>query len=125
MEEAASPPSLKHTKLLSAELNGKLLRNCNWNALLVEAVRAAKARAKSPDELRTLIIVPFLTNKKEKEGYKFLPDIGLSVQGQDANAAWKASYHIAKQLGLAIKAEFFWRHKGDAAHPGETGVLIG
>jgi hypothetical protein len=120
--DPASPPDLKHAKLISAELNGVEVQP-RWNTLLIEAVRLAELKAKSEEELRQLIVVPFRRGKKEDEGYKHLLDIDLSVQGQDAVSAWRAAYHIAKRLGVSIKAEFVWRHKPDAAFPGQSGVM--
>jgi hypothetical protein len=121
--EGATPPNLTHAKILSARLDGKELRNPTWNGMLSEAVTLAKARARTDDELRRLILVNFVKGKKEDEGYHFLPAIGLSVQGQDANLAWNGAHHIAKQLGIAIEAEFVWRVKDGAAFPGVTGRL--
>lgn len=121
--DAISPPDLTHTKLLSAKLNGAYLREENWNQLLVEAIRLAKTHASTNDELRRLIPVNFMIGKKNNDGYRFYSDIGLSVQGQQANTAWKGAYHIARQLGISIEAEFQWRVKDGAAHPGVTGRL--
>jgi hypothetical protein len=121
--DAVSAPDLKHTKLLSAKLNGASIREVKWNQLLVEAIRLAKRHANTNDELRRLIPVNFVTGKRETDGYRFYSDIGLSVQGQEANAAWKGAYHIARQLGISIEAEFQWREKEGAAHPGVTGRL--
>ena len=120
-----SPPSLTHTKVLAVEFSGGLLLHgqANWNGLLNAAVREAKARAKSANELKQLIIVPFVDGQKTKEGYRFLSDVGISVQGQDANGAWKAAYHIAERLSLALTVTFVWREKEGAAFPGVTGRL--
>jgi hypothetical protein len=121
--DASSPPELKHAKLLSAKLNGRALKEAKWNGLLVEAIRLAKAGARTDDELRRLVPVNFVLKRKEDEGYRFFADIGMSVQGQDANSAWKGAYHIAQQLGIDIEAEFQWRAKDRAAYPGVTGRL--
>jgi hypothetical protein len=120
---AKSPPSLTHTKLLSASLGGKQIPDPKWNLFLVEAIKLAKAKARTADELRRLILVNFAQGKKEEDGYHFYPELGLSVQGQDANYAWKGAYHIANQLAIPIEAEFQWRMKDDAAFPGVTGRL--
>ena len=120
---ANSPPNLTHTKVLSVKLNGKQLREARWNALLLEAIRLAKAKARTNDELRRLVPVNFVHGKKEDDGYHFVADLDLSVQGQDANSAWKGACHIARQLATPIEAEFMWRAKDGAAYPGVTGRL--
>ncbi len=118
-----SPPSLTHTKVLAIEFRGRPMdhRHANWNGLLDEAVRVAKSGAKSAGDLKQLVIVPFVEGKKEDEGYRYLTDVGISVQGQDANGAWRAACHIAQKMGLALTATFVWREKEAAAFPGVTG----
>jgi hypothetical protein len=88
---------------------------------LDEAIRAAKKRAKSDDDLKRLILVNTAVGKKEDEGYRYLSDAHISVQGQDSNAAWKAVFYIAKQLGIPFEVIFTWRAKEGAAFPGVTG----
>lgn len=118
-----TPPDLTHTKVLAIEFDGKPLARgeANWNGLLNAAIREARAKAKSSADLRKLVIVNFVEGQKSDEGYRFLPDIGLSVQGQDANGAWRGACHVAQRLGLKLKATFLWRDKEGAAFPGVTG----
>jgi hypothetical protein len=122
----AMPPDLKHTKVLSVVLCGKELgrTESNWNALLNASIREAMARLKTIADVKRLVIVNSVAGRKEDEGYRYLPDVGLSVQGQDANAAWKATFHIVKQLGCAADVLFAWRSKEDAAFPGGTGRFV-
>jgi hypothetical protein len=93
----------------------------NWNGLLNAAIREAKSSTKSPIEFRKLIVVNLVDGQKNDEGYRHLPDLKMSVQGQDANGAWKAACHIAQQLGRELTATFVWREKEGAAFPGVTG----
>jgi hypothetical protein len=118
-------PSLTHTKVLSVEFNRvKFARaETTWNSLLNEAIRFARKSTKSDDEFKRLVTVNWCKGKKEDEGYRYLPDVNLSVQGQDANAAWRSALHIAKQSGCPIEVVFTWRMKEGAAHPGVTGKL--
>jgi hypothetical protein len=95
----------------------------NWNGLLNAAVRKAKALSKAKGELKPLIIIPYTEGEKTDEDYRFLADVGISIQGQDANAAWKAGRHISRKLGLPLNVTFVWREKEGAAFPGITGRL--
>ena len=88
---------------------------------MIAAIRAAKERAKSPSELEQLIIVPHLNKPWQDEGFRYYSDLGISVQGQDANGAWRAACHIAQNLGLPLTVTFVWREKEGAAFPGITG----
>jgi hypothetical protein len=118
-----SPPPLRWTKVLGIEFCGQPIEHgqANWNGLLNAAVRMAKGRAKSDDELKQLVIIPFVLGQKTIDGYRYLSDAGISIQAQDANAAWKATCHIAQKLGLQLSVMFVWRDKEGAAFPGVTG----
>ncbi len=118
-----SPPNLTHTKVLSIEFCGQALerKQARWNGLLDAAVRVAKSRAKSATELKQFVTIPFIDGQKVDEGYRYLPDLGISVQGQDANGAWRAACHTAQKLGLALVVTFIWREKEGAAFSGITG----
>jgi hypothetical protein len=116
-------PNLTHTKLLSAEIGGKTLAKVDWNALLVEAVVQAAKKLNDAEELATLIIVKRVVGQKEDMGYRFIDAAGVSVQGQDANGAWKATAHIAKTLHMPVKVLFMWYDNEKAANPGQTGKL--
>ncbi len=121
----SAPPDLTHTKVLEIEFRGKSLEQGqkNWNGLLNAAVRAAKSAAKSTAEFKKLLVVNFVDGQKNDEGYRYLSDVGISVQGQDANGAWKGACHIAQQLGYPLTTTFVWREKDGAAFPGMTGRL--
>lgn len=120
-----TPPTLTHTKVLAVEVHGKPLDHSQvtWSGLLFAAIREAKARAKSVNEFKQLVLVNFVDGQKTDEGYRYLSDIGISVQGQDANASWKAACHIAQQLAFQLSVTFIWRQKEGAAFPGVTGQL--
>lgn len=120
-----TPPDLTHTKILGMTFCGKPLGRGmdNWNGLLNQAVREAKARAKSPAEFKQLMVVRHVEGDKHDEGFRPLTGTGVSVQGQDANGAWRAVSHIAQQLKCQVSVKFAWREKEGAAFPGVTGQL--
>lgn len=122
-----TPPNLTHTKLLSATFNGTKLSpaDTTWNSLLIEAIRVVKRKAPSNEQLNRLILVNYVVGKKEVDGYKYVEDIELSIQGQDANSAWRAIFHIARQYGCAFEVIFSWRPKEEAQFPGVTGRFAG
>ena len=121
----ASPPDLTHTKLLAAEFCGKSLDNnqVKWNGLFEAAVRAAKQHSKNAADLKRLVASPCVEGQKLDEGFRYIPDLGISIQGRDADGAWKAACHIAQKLGLPLTVTFVWREKDKAAHPGVTGRM--
>lgn len=122
----STPPDLTHTKVLGVMVNGEALGHGqdNWNGLLNAVVRRASAQAKSADAFKKLMAVNFVEGQKTDEGYRYLSDLGISIQGQDANGAWRGVAHMAQKLGLPVSVTFAWREKVGAAFPGVTGALI-
>jgi hypothetical protein len=110
-----TPPDLTHTKVLEIEFDGKPLERgeAHWNGLLNAVVRKAKAKANSTAELKKLVVVNFVAGEKTNEGFRFLSDVGVSVQGQDANGAWKAACHVAQQLGCQLNSPLTKSPPGD------------
>ena len=120
-----TPPDLTHAKILGVTFAGRQLGRGedNWNGLLNTAVREAIARAQSPSEFKQLMIVNHVKGEKRDEGYRPLAGADVSVQGQDANGAWRAACHIAQRLGCDLSVKFAWREKEGAAFPGVTGQM--
>lgn len=118
-----APPSLSFTTLRSVVFEGTrhVPSETYWNSILMAAVRAAAKKGLSPKQISDLIIVNHVEGEKQDGGYKFVAEAGVSVQGQDANAAWKAAYHLASALGLSIEVSFVWQENPKAAFPGQSG----
>jgi hypothetical protein len=116
-------PNLTHTKILGASIGGESIAKANWNLLLDEILRRGMKRVGTFEKLRQLCPVNMVKGRKEDEGYGFLPDINISVQGQDSNAACRTVVTAAQGLGLALDVSFMWRPKEGAAHPGERARL--
>jgi len=116
-------PNLTHTKVLDASLQGVPVAKANWNLLLDEMLRRAMKRLGTFDKLRQLCPVNMVKGRKEDEGYGYLSDIDVSVQGQDANGACRTVVTAAQGLGMAVDIGFMWRHKESAAYPGERARL--
>jgi hypothetical protein len=116
-------PNLTHTKVLSIELNGAECpkSETNWNRLLDDVINQAAKKLKDVTALKELLVVNHVIGKKEDQGYRYLATAGISVQGQDANSAWKAVAHIIKSMNFSCRVIFMWYDNDKAAHPGQTG----
>jgi hypothetical protein len=122
----AAPPNLAHTTVRSIELCGRILppNETYWNTLLIAALREAAKQGLNADDLKQLLIANAVVGRKEDEGYRYFKDLGLSIQGQDSNAAWRATYHLAHKLGMAIKVSFSWQENPKSSFPGTAAVLV-
>ena len=113
-------PDMMFTKVLDATIQGKMVTRPNWNRLLLTMVRLAHAHTRNFEELTRLFpTINLVRGQKVDQGYRYLSDIGVSVQGQPANSACTSVVMTAQQLGIALDIGFMWRDKEDAAHPGD------
>lgn len=120
---ADAPPDLTFTRPMSIELEGKSFDKGSlyWNPLLFELVRAAGLKGIKGDKLKEMLLCNYADGAgNAQQGYRFIKEAGLSVQGQAANPAWRTIYHLVKTLGLSLDVVFMWEDKPKAAHPGKT-----
>jgi hypothetical protein len=116
-----SHPNLQHTKVIRARFDGREARN--WNDLVTLAHRRAMEILRNVDRLKSCTQSNIVTGSKTENGFRYLPDIDLSIQYVDANQAWKNILFLAKQLRVSVHVTFAWRNKKGAAHPGMRGVI--
>ena len=85
--EAQDPPKLTFTKVVAASFNGKAVKHASWNRLLDTALNYAANDISNFERLQNIAAVNMVKGKKTKEGYRYLPEADLSVQGQKADQA--------------------------------------
>jgi len=121
----ASPPNLAYATLKSVVLNGKQFppAETHWNTLMVAAVHEAKKHLPT-QEVSNLVLCAHVVGKKEDNGYKYLRDVGISVQGQDANSAWKTTYNILKAIKVPVEVALVWQDNPKTVAGRTTGKLI-
>jgi plasmid stabilization system protein ParE len=116
-------PGLAFTRLLSAKIGGTHVKKTNWASLLLDMIAAVKAKGLSKERLVEELQIPAKATAYSKEGYKYYPELGLSVQGQAAQDAWKEVDRLAQKWAIPVEVEFQWRQNEKAQHPGRTGIL--
>ncbi len=116
--EFKSTQGLSFTKVLSAEVDHKKIGKANWAAILLGAVSSLKAKGLSGERLAETIQFPTKTACYEEEGFRYYPDLGISIQGQSAQKAWKEVSRIADKHGIAVQVTFQWRDNEKAQYPG-------
>jgi len=115
--------SLTHAKLLGAAFDGKELHRPKWNSLLDHVHIVARGRLGSFDAIQRISGAHLRPGRYEEDGFHYLPDADLSIQGVDSNFAWSHALRIARHMRVPIRARFEWRHKEGAARPGQTAIL--
>lgn len=114
------PPDLFHTRARGTFGSSRF---SNWNDLVRIAHIAAFKQAGSFEQLRNVTHAQVHKGERSDSGYKFVPEIGISLQGVDANHAWQHALRLAKYLKQPLRVAVEWRHNPKAAHPGAAGVL--
>ena len=113
-------PDMMFTKVLDATVGEEMVTRPNWNRLLLRMVKLANESAKNFDGLSRLFpTIQMVRGRKVDQGYRYLSDIKVSVQGQPANSACPAIVTTARKLGIALDIGFMWRDKEDAERPGD------
>ena len=116
-------PGLSFTRILSASVdNGKPVKG-TWAGLLIKVIGSVKAKGLSAENLVTELQIPARVGEYTMVGYKFYPELGISVQGQSAMDAWKEVSRLAQKFRIPVEVRFQWRDNDKAQHPGKIGVI--
>lgn len=118
-----SAPSLTFTKPMKATISGKLIQNPNWASILHVMIGEVKAKGYEGKQLANELSVPSKATSYEEEGFRYVPELGISVQGQSAADAWREVDRLAKKWKIPVNVDFVWRQNPKAQHPGKSGVL--
>jgi|SRR5579872_413038 len=123
--DPSGPIDLTYTKVTGAKVCGKSLprSQCYWNSIMLAAIHEAAKQLPAGREIGDLIVVNHVPGRKEVHGYKYQEDLGLSIQGQDSNYAWKAVVHLARETGITAEVDFVWYDNPKAFRPGASGQL--
>ncbi|ARZ20031.1 MULTISPECIES: T4SS efffector SepA family protein [Brucella] len=116
-------PGLAFTKPLAASINGKALHSPCWSALLLTMITQVKTKGLSGDKLVRELAIPAKVERYDEEGFKFRPDLGISVQGQSASDCWKEVERLSKKWAIPVSVKFWWKQNPKAQYPGKTGIL--
>ncbi|AZO47245.1 MAG: hypothetical protein EOS54_09705 [Mesorhizobium sp.] len=117
-------PGLAFTKPLKVTINSKNLPSPRWASILLTMIKHVRAKSKlDGDALVGALGVPAKAERFEDDGFKYHPDLGISVQGQSASDAWKEVDRLAKKWHIPVSVEFWWRQNSKAQYPGKTGIL--
>ena len=116
-------PGLSFTRILSASVGGGNPEKINWAGLLMKVIGAVKAKGLSDESLVTELQIPAKVSEYTMDGYKFQPELGISIQGQSAMDAWKEISRLAQKYHIRVEVRFQWRENEKAQHPGKVGVI--
>jgi hypothetical protein len=96
----------------------------NWNDLVQSAHIETLTKVGGFKALKEVTLANIEKGNHRRDcGFKYLPKIGISIQGVDSRRAWQCALHLAKSTGTTLRAKVTWRVNEKAEFPGETGVI--
>lgn len=116
-------PRLAFTRVLDATVNGEPIGKLRWSNLLLDVIGAVKAKGLDAIALSKEVQVPTKAFEFEKDGYRYEQNLGISVQGQSAQDAWKEISRLARKHRIDVFVRFKWRDVSKAQKPGMIGIL--
>ena len=116
-------PSLTFTKPMRASIDGELIQNPKWASILNSMIAGLKSKGFEGEKLVRELGIPAKASSYEEEGYRYYPELGISIQGQSAADAWKEVDRLANRHRIPVTVEFVWRQNPKAQYPGKAGVL--
>ena len=124
--EPGKVPSLRHTRILTAEFAGR--KADGWNSLVHVAHIEAVKRLGSVEAVRRIstgkMMLGHANSERARAGYRYVPEINACIQNVDANHAWSNTFRLAKALKVPVEVELEWLDKREAALPGKTARLL-
>lgn len=94
-----------------------------WNNIMQKATRRAALAGKSTEDIFMNSTAHVSMEELFDNGFKFIPEAGISIQGQNSDNAWKQILAMAELGGFPVSVEFRWQQNDDAAYPGQSGLL--
>ncbi|TAU50002.1 hypothetical protein ELI00_19565 [Rhizobium ruizarguesonis] len=124
--DPASPPNLGHTSVLSATVGGQLLKSSEtfWNNIIVAMIKVLAARGMSAKDIDATLASNSAVGQKAGNGYKFIKEAGISIQGLDANNAWRTIFLLSTVANIPVDVKFKWQNKDGVEMPGVIGAFI-
>lgn len=124
--DAKNPPNLRHTTVVKAMVNGVALKSqeTNWNGILLVLIRKLAEDGMKREDIEARLVCNTSFGERSDSGYKFIKAAGISIQGLDANNAWRSIQVLASATNQTVNIDFKWQNKEGVEMAGSTGTLI-
>jgi hypothetical protein len=116
-----NPGDLRFTRIIQGRIG--IEEASGWNDLVKAGVRIAQSKGFSFQELQQKLTINMKPEPFNQDGYRWDPQLKVSIQGFDAKKASENLYRLAKLMNEELNIRLYWREEPDAAHPGEEGVI--
>ena len=123
--DPGNPPQLSFTTCIQILINGEALAQSDtyWNNMMLAIIRILHKDGLDAPAIHAMMkIANAEVGRKEINGYKYLPDVNLSVQGLDSSGSFRQSYQLAIMGRLSFHVLFKWQDNEKAAQRKQKGI---
>lgn len=120
----SSTPSVKFTSVLSAIVDGKKASQNKWNSILEVVITACSEKGAQPDEITGVMAANIHSGEHHENGYRYVPVVGFSFQGLEANRAFKNISALVQAFEIPLRISIRWQEKERAAYPNTQAEII-
>lgn len=117
-------PSLKHTEVAMAKINGRRIDDPNWNKLVKQMIVRALRKKISVEDIRGMCSANVVAGKRNVEGFRPIEGVDASYQNLSSNRACKTILILAKRLNAEVDIGIIWENKPEAKFPGQRRKLL-
>ena len=116
-----NPGDLRFTRIIEGRI--EIEQETGWADLVKAGIRIAQAKGFTIQELESKLSINMKATPSNQDGYRWHPDLKLSIQGFDAKKAADNLFRVAKLTNEELYVRLYWRDDEGAAHPGEEAVI--
>lgn len=115
------PGRLHFAKIITGRIGQREARG--WSDLVKAGIRLALEKGITIGELQTHLTIRMRAEPFEQDGYRWDPDLRVSIQGFDATKAGENLFKLARLASEELLVRFYWRQEPGAEHPGAEGII--
>jgi hypothetical protein len=116
-------PGLSFTRVLFATVAAFPVDKPNWANTLIAVIRFVQQSGCEGEELVLELQVPARDGVYDEEGFRYHPELRISIQGQSATDAWREIHRLAQKWKIPVTVRFQWRDNPKAQHPGKVAEI--
>lgn len=117
-----NPGDLRFTRIIEGRIG--LEQETGWSDLVKAGIRIAQSKGLSFQELERNLSINMKPTPHGRDGYRWDPDLKLSIQGFDSKKAADNLFKLAKLTNEELYVRLYWREDEGAAYPGEEGTIL-
>jgi hypothetical protein len=119
--DSRNPGDLRFTRMSEGRIG--IEQATGWGDLVRAGLRIAQAKGISFQELERKLSINLKNVPFAADGYRWHPELQLSIQGFDAKKAADNLFRLARLTSEELYIRLYWRDVEGAAHRGEEAVI--